>query len=117
MMSNFWMMIAIAVIIIILGVLCFFVYRKKQCGPDYYGIFIIGLIWFPVGLLMKNTGFGIIGLVFLIIGLINKEKWNQKKCEWKKMSSKEQKNKIVTIAVLVILLLIGMWYLLTQGMI
>ncbi len=117
MMSNLWIMIGIAVLIIILGILCFFVYRKKQCGPDYYGIFIIGLIWLPIGLLMKNPGLGIIGIGFLILGLVNKEKWNQKKCEWKKMSSKEQKTKIVTIAVLVILLLLGMWYLLTQSMI
>lgn len=65
--------------------------RDTRQGPDYHGFFIMGIVWFPLGLLWTITfvalnlppivslPFATIGLVYLILGLTNRDKWNRKK--------------------------------------
>jgi len=56
-------------------------YRKQKYELNYRLFFIFGIIWFPLGIVFynttKNIGFLIMGLIFLIIGIVNKEKWKE----------------------------------------
>ncbi|PIR56997.1 MAG: hypothetical protein COU72_03300 [Parcubacteria group bacterium CG10_big_fil_rev_8_21_14_0_10_41_35] len=56
---------------------------KKKCKHrfDYQGFFIIGIIWVLVSIFFMLADkawliFFIIGMVFMIIGIVNKDKWN-----------------------------------------
>ncbi|MHA1989094.1 MAG: hypothetical protein ACW98D_20930 [Promethearchaeota archaeon] len=92
----------------ILGVLAIVFIKAKEGKHkvDYYSLFLIGLIWIAVGLPLNNSVLWIIGLVFLIIGLANKDKWKKNKAEWKKMN-KRQKNMLYIATVMLFLLLVA----------
>lgn len=81
---------AIAVIIILVGVILATLLSKikKQGKPqeiNYYTFLVLGISFLPLGIIFSTTinpGFlGItgLGLVYMIIGLANKNKW-KKKC-------------------------------------
>lgn len=82
---------AIAVLVLIL-VLVFVLYvvRKKKLAPDYYGYFLIGLIWFIAGLPFMNYLLSGMGLLFMIIGLLHQDKWKKNKVKWSKFGKKEK---------------------------
>ena len=45
---------------------------------NYRALFIIGIIWFAIGLPLKNQPLIITGIAFIIIGFLNKNKWIKK---------------------------------------
>ena len=86
-----WPIIMISVLILSLIILIITIWFKKKklkqkgaVDPDYRAFYIIGLSFFPMGLIMSvtvdNPGFyGItaMGIVFLIIGLAHKDEWRK----------------------------------------
>jgi len=116
-----WILIAVAVLIIILGVAAVLIKRKHNRPPDYYAFFIIGLIWTIFGLPFSQDGnyaFFAMGLVFLIVGLVNKDKWEKNRVRWKDLSEGEKKLKLGLIIFLGILVLAGLvaYYLVEGGL-
>ena len=51
----------------------------------------MGVVWLPIGIATNNPAFFIMGLVFMAIGLVNKDKWEKNKRKWKDMDSFERK--------------------------
>ena len=89
MTSQFLVAFAIAVLLIIVGVLiAILVSKRKMKGEpvetNYYAFFVIGISFLPLGIVFSiiiSPGFmGITGLgvVYMIIGLANKDKWKHK---------------------------------------
>ena len=56
-------------------------FKKEKIKPNYRLFFIFGMTWIPLGVVFykttRNIGFLIMGVIFLIIGLINKDKWGE----------------------------------------
>ncbi len=54
--------------------------RSKQIqgtrDPEYRTFFIMGIAFVPIGVATGNVGFWIMGLIFLILGITNREKWS-----------------------------------------
>lgn len=85
------MVVSLAVIAIVAWVV-YSTWRKGREGrlspTNYRAFFIMGLVWFVVGsaLMAASTALGMpiffafplfaLGAIYLIIGLINKDKWN-----------------------------------------
>ena len=68
------------------AILVVFGTRSKQIqgtrDPEYRTFFIMGIAFVPIGIAIGNSVFWIIGLVFLILGITNREKWsNYRKIE------------------------------------
>jgi len=118
MSSTPWLLIAIAVILIIFLILAIIIKRGRQTPPDYYAFFWLGLIWTICGLPSffareySLNGLFIMGIIFLIIGLVNKNKWKQNHRAWSQLSEKEKKLKIIVMTVLGVLVLAGLVVLL-----
>ena len=109
-MIGTWPLIAIAVgvTLVAFAVVTLIVNRKKERRePDYRTFFIIGCSWIPLGIATKNSAFWIMGIVFMIIGLVNKEKWKKEK-KLSELDPKERMFKIVTISILGAMVLLGL---------
>lgn len=74
-------------ILVITGVIALVVWKKRKeqpsAEPDYRVFFIIGICWFPLGVVFMSTDnpagyvFFVLGLVYLVIGLANRDKWKK----------------------------------------
>ncbi|MBW3012231.1 hypothetical protein KY311_03525 [Candidatus Woesearchaeota archaeon] len=102
-----WIMIAVLVIIVLLAVIAVFAMKGKKHTTDYYAFFIIGLIWFPMGIITDNFFFTITGFVFFAIGIANKDKWKKRK-KLSQMTKAERKWVIAAIIILGLALVLGL---------
>ena len=73
--------IVIGLIVIGLVIVLYSQFKKEKIKPNYRLFFILGMTWVPLGVVFykttRNIGFLIMGVIFLIIGLINKDKWGE----------------------------------------
>ena len=111
-MSIPWTLVSIAVGVILIVIFGISVLKRKgwKREVDYRSYFNMGIVWLPFGivvyLIFKNfigILFSILGLIFLAIGLINKDKWGKPQ----EVSPKYQKLMMIGIAIGVIVLIIG----------
>jgi len=107
-----WLLIAIAVLLVILGIIAVIMTRKKRRPTDYYNLFIIGIIWLPIGILLRNYVLVGLGLVLVIVGLVNKKKWEQNRIRWSDLDKSEKKIRLWIMGGLGILVLLGLIVLL-----
>ena len=71
--------IAVTMILAFAGVLVF-VKRHGTVPPrDYRAFFILGIVWLPLGIATDIYAFTGIGAVFMILGLANRDKWQDGK--------------------------------------
>ena len=97
--------ITIALILVVLLAVMFVVYRRKGEMPetDYRTFFILGITWLPLGLATDNPAFWGMGAVFLIVGLVNKDKWKEQQ-KWSDLSQSQRNLKLFVIIGLALLL-------------
>jgi len=92
----------IAVIVAVLavaGVIILIRTPKEKRKTDYRAYYDMGIVWFPVGIVfwivLDNIAFLALGLIFLSIGLANRDKWEKqveiKETEKTKKSKKKKK--------------------------
>ena len=105
--SQFWIIAMISVLILVLAFVAVYVRKKKKVPTDYYSLFVMGSIWLLFGVLLDYSLFLIMGLVFVIIGVTNKDKWKKNRRKWAKMGKDEKKLFVIAIVVLVALLVAG----------
>lgn len=46
---------------------------------DYRTYFIVGISFIPIGIATDNMAFTALGIIFMIIGLTNRNKWQENK--------------------------------------
>ena len=115
-----WILVAVLVTLVLLGVLMVVVVPKREQPRrlDYRNYFVMGVVWMPTGLvfsllpwLLHGEDFSFIGLFFLmiglaytIIGLVNRDKWG------KQVEASPTTTKTMTIVTIVVgaLLAIGL---------
>ncbi|MBR9690674.1 hypothetical protein GOV08_03235 [Candidatus Woesearchaeota archaeon] len=103
----------IASLIILLGLIAvgvlIYSYKKKGSLPptDYYVFFVMGIAFIPLGMVLKNYAIFALGLIYMAIGLKNKNKWKKNHLKWKDLSKEQQRLKLIIIGVLTLVLIIG----------
>ncbi len=112
---NWHLIIMIAVAVIIVGLAIFFVIarRKKKEPPNYRSLFFIGLCWIPLGVAIKNPLFYLLGAAFIIIAVLNRDKWRKEK-SWSEHTPAEKRIKIALVSIIAILLIIMILFLITN---
>ena len=113
MVDTFWFWLVLG-IVVALALVWYFVSRKSGCGFDYYSMFVIGLLWIPLGFASGLTELGIVGIIMFIYGLINKDKW-RKRCMWVDLSKTDKWVRIVVLIILILLLAVGVYFILKGG--
>ncbi len=101
--------IIIGIVVLAALALIFAVHRSKtgQAKPDYRTMFIMGVVWLPAGVALDNPGLWGMGIVFMIAGLVNKDKWEEEK-KWADLTPQEQKTKLIIAVGLGVLVLVGL---------
>ncbi len=77
MMQTSFIAIILA-IVLVLSIVVFYVVRNRGIETrvnDYRTFFIMGVAFIPIGIATDNYAFSIIGLVFIILGATNRDKW------------------------------------------
>jgi len=91
-------MVVISFIIVVVGILATREAKRNPQPPDYYAYYIFGIIFTGAGVTfmvtLETPAFMILGLVFLAIGLANKDKWDTEKWESRKKSKKKEMRKL-----------------------
>ncbi len=124
-----WIILSILVGVVVIGLLvAFLVWNKKgkvKHETDYYGFFVMGAVWTAIGVPMTifnvirgdypTLGFFLwLGVVYLAIGLANKDKWKKDKLEgWR--DPKKRNILLILTALGVLLLIAGVWTYLGYG--
>jgi len=120
-MTNIWpiLAVAIALLLILIGFIIMLAIKKKKVAPDYYALFMMGILWLPLGLAIKNYAFSVMGFIFVIVGLVNKNKWKANRQKWSDLSEGEKKLKLTLIIILSLLAIGGLvaYFLFDRGMI
>jgi hypothetical protein len=80
--------------------------KEGPAEPDYRVLFILGATWLPVGIATGNVGLWAMGVVFLVIGLANREKWSEQ-TKWSELPTAQRRAKIAVIVGLTALLGLG----------
>ena len=88
---NYWILLTIllGLIAAIVGVFVLFVMQKKKKEgtykePDYRAFFVMGICFIPMGIIFTTSispafiSFLVLGLLYMIIGLANRDKWVKK---------------------------------------
>lgn len=103
-----WILISVFGLLLLFLVFYISFKKKKKLETDYRAFYLIGIIWVFVGIINliqdEDSFFFIMGLVFLAIGLTNKDKWKEQK------SLIEDKNKRLIVLGLIITLLLGLFF-------
>jgi len=107
-----WILVSIAVAAIILAILGILIMKKKgwKREVDYRNYFNMGIVWLPLGvvfyIIFENVvglWFLLMGLIYLSIGLKNRDKWGKPQ----KVSPKYQKMLMISVLIGVIVLILG----------
>ncbi|MBW3015589.1 hypothetical protein KY330_04145 [Candidatus Woesearchaeota archaeon] len=115
-----WLTLGILILFLVIALLIYKFSKLKKHEPDYYAFFILGICWFPLGFALNNHAFTIMGLVFMVLGLANRDKWKKNKpVKWKDMKKNERIIYSLIVALLGILVLAGlvMFLLVNKGLI
>lgn len=79
--TSFNLSLLIGLMIIVLLIILFIQFKKGKFTPNYRLFFILGTTWTPLGVVFYittgNFGFFVMGIIFLILGLANKNKWEE----------------------------------------
>ena len=102
-----WILILIMIIILFLLFLAIKLSQGKKHKTDYKGLFVIGIIWLPFGIIFNNYALLIISIIFITLGLINKDKWKSRKEILSNMTEHEKKLRFWIIGILTLILIAG----------
>ncbi len=111
MKPTLWIFLSLLILLIVFLTWGVIVKKKKNIPPDYYKIFIIGVFWLIIGFPLKNETLLLMGFIFLVIGLVNKGKWEknrQAQPVWKDLGKREKIVRIAIMAGLTVLVVAGL---------
>ncbi len=88
---------------------------KFKQDPDYYNLFVIGIIWLAFGIPLSIKPLWALGIALAITGLMNKKKWKREKVSFKDLGKEEKKVHFTAIMVgLFLLLAAAIFYLISN---
>ena len=97
-------------VLVVLGVVIAIYIKSKnkneRTETNYRAFFILGISFLPIGIATDNPGLWGMGIVFLVLGLVNRDKWKAEP-KWSELDSGRRKTIFLLILGLAILLLVS----------
>ena len=117
-MSTPIILIILVALFVLIAVITIINNKKYNHKPKFKIFFIIGICWIPLGVATKNPVFSAVGLLFMILGLINKKKWKEEP-KWSELPPEIRKMKLILILIISLIFLGGivLYFLANKGVI
>ncbi len=96
--DNTIILTALAVVSIAAISVTIYMKRKYQRPTDYRSIFYVGVV-LMITSLAGNTSLVAVGVIFTILGLKNKSKWEENRFRWSQLSKEEKNMKIIFLTI------------------
>ena len=108
-MTEIPYLIFIIAALLIAGAVVFATRIKKgnKFHPDYYNLFITGIIWTAIGIPLELWPLVAIGIPFMLAGIIHKKEWKETHKKWNQLDDKTRKRKLWILLILGIIILAG----------
>lgn len=112
MSDQLWIIISAVIVLFVFGVVgyAFWGMKKNNKQPDYRSMYTLGITWIPLGIVFifffDNPAFLVMGIVFLVIGLKNKDKWTAEP----QLSAEKKGIKVMLLFGLFVLVLVAGYY-------
>lgn len=115
--TRFLLISGILILVILFAIIWFAISRKTQIPPNYHSFFVLGVVLFIGGIIQRNLGLLGAGVVFSILGLANKNKWEENKQSWEQLKLGEKAVLSAVMLGIAVLVLIGFfsWISTKQG--
>jgi len=112
------LIIGVGILTVLLALIAIYIMKKKagqKVEPDYRAFFILGISFLPIGIATDNPGLWGMGAVFLILGLVNRDKWKEEP-KWSELDPGRRKTVFLIILGLTVLFLLGfVFYMLAKS--
>lgn len=108
-MSNYivlGLLIGIALLGIVFAIVSYKHKGELNREPDYRAFFILGITFLPIGIATENPGLWGMGVVFMVLGAVNRNKWRDTP-KLSEMDPERRRFKLIIIGLLTFLLLTG----------
>lgn len=102
-----WITLSVFIFIILLSSVVLVLKKGKRYKPSYKTFFIMGVTWLPIGIVLENSGLTGMGVVFMVIGLMNRDKWEDE-FKWADLPEEQKRLKFILIVGLTLVLLAGL---------
>lgn len=96
--TFYTILIEIVVVVILLAAI--YIRTNYKRPRDYRALFIVGTAWIAIGLVADSYIYGIVVILFMFIGYRNRNKWEENRFRWPKLSSVEKKIKILVLSII-----------------
>ena len=106
-MNSTYLVIGVIVLFAFIVILLKMKNKEQETEQNYRALFIFGITWILLGVTTDNTIFWIMGIIFLIVGLVNRDKWKDIPV-WSDLSPEKRKIKLLLIIGIIALLLAGL---------
>lgn len=111
----FSLIIGIAIIAILFAMIVIYRNRGQKMETDYRAFFILGVSFLPIGIATDNPGLWGMGVIFMVLGLVNRDKWKEEP-KWSDLSPEKRRIRFLIILGLTVLLAAGfIYYLLARA--
>ncbi len=107
-----WILISVGVLVVVLAIVGIFVFKKRgwKREVDYKSYYSMGIVWLPIGIVfwivldsIIGAWFFVMGLIYMAIGLKNKDKWGKPQ----RVNPNFQKMLVIAVAFGVVALVAG----------
>ena len=104
-MDNSWILFLIGALFLVLVVFMIVAGRKhrQQIVPDYRALFVLGIVFLPLGIPSGNWGLSVMGAAFLVAGIRHRGKWG-KHTRWSDFPPELKKMKFFASALAILVL-------------
>ncbi|MFH1771170.1 MAG: hypothetical protein ABH828_06475 [archaeon] len=109
-----FIIIVVILIAIITVLLTIFTFKNQKKRPvDYKALFVMGIIFMGAGIAIGNYGISAMGLIFFLIGALNKDKWNNAR-KWEKLGKKDKRTLMIALIAGILVFVVGVLFYLLQ---
>jgi len=78
-------------------------YSETPHQTNFKALFVLGLAWIVVGISSDNLPLLVLGILFMVIGIINRQRWTRQP-RWTEMSPAQKRIKLIIMSILLVLL-------------
>ncbi len=99
--------LAIIVLVIVAAIaigMAVYFKNKYRRPTDYKALFIVGAAFVAIGAANNNTLIPA-GIIFMLLGLKNRSKWEENRFRWSQLSKEEKNAKIIFLSILLLTLI------------